>query len=74
MVEQTPLEDLRNSLGSVYELIGQEASSVLPHSESAPEDASSLMIYDLVDFYINSDEGISVRTFLSKSESTLEDW
>lgn len=31
-------------------------------------------IYDLVDFYVDSNKGISVRAFLCKSESTIKDW
>lgn len=54
-------------------------NKVAPHGELDQEmllkyTAERNTIYDLVDFYVNSDEGISVRAFLCKSESTLEDW
>lgn len=32
------------------------------------------VVYDLIDFYVNSEQGISVRAFCCQSESTYEDY
>jgi len=49
-------------------------SGKLNHDLLLKYTADRNVIYDLIDFYVNNEKGISVRAFCCKSESTYEDY